>query len=101
MQEWFTQHRISDADSAALRQPVPSSLDSHPIPDVSLPPPTTVPSAPVDLPEHIRIHVAEPIIDRKSSFVGRAVEIKDVADVSRSKTKPHSLPDTRLYAVIG
>lgn len=36
---------------------------------------------PTALPEGLVIHAAEPIVDRKSVFVGRAVRITDVAHV--------------------
>jgi hypothetical protein len=39
------------------------------------------PSAPAAMPEGIEFYIAEPIVDRKSSFIGRACHISDPSQV--------------------
>ncbi|KAI0005048.1 UPF0029-domain-containing protein [Russula compacta] len=80
---WYEQQVESKKAGEALRE------QSHPSPDLIEEPgasggtstPVSLNTQPVALPEGIRLVEAEPIIDRKSAFVGRACRISDPAQV--------------------
>ncbi|KAH9045370.1 UPF0029-domain-containing protein [Lactarius pseudohatsudake] len=78
---WYEQRLESMKASEALREQ--SHLDSAKGPEVGGA--TVMPLVSVDiqpaLPEGIKLFEAEPIIDRKSAFVGRACQISDPAQV--------------------
>jgi hypothetical protein len=79
---WYEQRLESTKASEALRE---QSLDSVRGPEAggnaTAIPPVSADVQPVTLPEGIELFEAEPIIDRKSAFVGRACRISDPAQV--------------------
>ncbi|KAN0132653.1 UPF0029 domain containing protein [Lactarius tabidus] len=79
---WYEQRLESTKASEALRE---QSLDSVRGPEAggnaTVIPPVSADVQPATLPEGIELFEAEPIIDRKSAFVGRACRISDPAQV--------------------
>ena len=70
----------------------PSGSDDPPGPPESIPSTrstTPEPQALVELPEGLQVIEAEPIVDRKSSFVGRACRITSPDQVRTSNIGPH------------
>lgn len=80
---WYEQRLESMKANEALREQ--SHLDSVRGPEVdgnaTIMPPVPADTQPVALPEGIKLFEAEPIIDRKSAFVGRTCRISDPAQV--------------------
>lgn len=80
---WYEQRVESKKAEEALReQSHPSSRlieDCEPGASTAIPAPLD--TQPVALPEGVRLVEAEPILDRKSAFVGRACRISDPAQV--------------------
>lgn len=77
--EWYTNEVISQSEQEQSRPKKISTLDDAE-PEV-VDEPVVNPRAPTTLPAGIEIHEAEPITDRKSVFVGRAVCITDISHV--------------------
>ncbi|KAL7411588.1 ribosomal protein S5 domain 2-type protein [Mrakia frigida] len=81
-QQWYTHNLLSHQESSLLRS------ENHPHPPSSSEgsarrhdPPTRIPPTleiATELPEGVEIFVSEPIVDRKSVFVGRSVRVEDV-----------------------
>jgi hypothetical protein len=82
-QEWFTNEQISQSAQEDSRPKKISTMadDEDDEGEERSAAAAVVEQMPTALPEGLVIHTAEPIIDRKSVFVGRAVRITDVAHV--------------------
>jgi len=84
---WYEQSVESKKAGEALRgqthsHPRTPQLIEKPETDDSALIPVSLNTQPVALPESIRLFEAEPILDRKSAFVGRACRISDLAQVT-------------------
>jgi hypothetical protein len=77
---WYERRLSQNADSNAKH---PSSFSQSPNPDQTSPTDGGLSSHHTVLPTHIRIVEADPIVDRKSTFVGRACAISDPSEVSQ------------------
>jgi len=80
---WYEQHLESKKAGEALREqnhPTPPLIGDH---EAGASPANPVPlnTQQVTLPEGIKLVEAEPIVDRKSAFIGRACRISDPAQV--------------------
>lgn len=80
---WYEQQVESKKVGEALREQGHPSLGLIENPEASggMSTPVSLNTQPVALPEGIRLVEAEPIVDRKSAFVGRACRISDPAQV--------------------
>jgi hypothetical protein len=82
---WYEQRQESNRAGEALRgqsHPNPHPIEKPEVGD-STPFLASLNTQPISLPEGIRLIEAEPIVDRKSAFIGRACRISDPAQVSR------------------
>jgi hypothetical protein len=84
--QWYEQQVESKKAGEALReQNHPSThLIDRPEAGGSTSVPISLDTQPVALPEGMRLFEAEPVVDRKSAFVGRACRISDPAQVISS-----------------
>jgi len=88
---WYEQKVESKKAGEALRgqthsHPRSPELIEKPETDDSASTPVSLDTQPVALPEGIRLFEAEPVLDRKSAFVGRACRISDPAQVPQILT---------------
>ena len=84
---WYERRIESMKASEALREQNLDSVRPEACKSATVIPPVSASIQPVSLPEGIELFEAEPIIDRKSAFVGRACRISDPAQViTRDKT---------------
>jgi hypothetical protein len=77
---WYEDRLSSDRASGPVRMDEKEEKIDQPVETKH----TTVGEVEKDLPVGIEIHVAEPIVDRKSVFVGRACRITDSNQVNYS-----------------
>jgi hypothetical protein len=80
---WYEQRLESKKAGEALREqnhPMPPSIDDHEA-GASPANPVFLNTQQATLPEGIKLVEAEPIVDRKSAFIGRACRISDPAQV--------------------
>ena len=80
---WYEQHLESKKAGKALREqthPTTPPIKDHEV-GSSQANPVTLNTQQVTLPEGIKLVEAEPIVDRKSAFIGRACKISDPAQV--------------------
>lgn len=78
---WYEQRIESKKATEALREQSHSSLRTIENHEAGARASTLNSTLPVTLPEGVRLVEAEPILDRKSTFVGRACRISDPAQV--------------------
>jgi len=82
---WYEQRLESKKAGEALREqnhPIPPSIEDHEAGASPSPAnPALLNTQQVTLPEGIKLAEAEPIVDRKSAFIGRACRISDPAQV--------------------
>jgi hypothetical protein len=78
-QEWY-EHKLSEATAGELAREEERGQNEL-SEDVKVREVAKAPPEPVGMPEGVEMFVAEPILDRKSSFIGRACRISDPAQV--------------------
>ncbi|KAJ7216661.1 ribosomal protein S5 domain 2-type protein [Mycena pura] len=79
---WYGERLSADLAGELSRADTPANnTPEHPAATLPLPPPDPSAAYIPPLPAGIEIFVAEPIMDRKSSFVGRACAISDPSEV--------------------
>ena len=84
---WYERRIEAMKASEALREQSLDSVRPEACGNATVIPPVSADIQPVALPEGIELFEAEPIIDRKSAFVGRACRISNPAQViTRDKT---------------
>ncbi|CDZ98224.1 Uncharacterized conserved protein [Phaffia rhodozyma] len=80
-QEWYTNNTITISELSATRDAAHPQKSTPSSSRPSSPPQQPASRLPTQLPEGIVIYTSEPIVDRKSVFIGRAVQITDPAHI--------------------